>query len=623
MNITKKIWIGFGILIAMMIAGSGVGYFKSKNADAESHHLVEVNLAEHDAAQNAQDAMREACIQEQLFILSKDSNAIPSFQAAMDAVKKHLDELGKVSPSAERRAEAVKAATAADACLGSFQKLVTLKIRRGLTQSEGLEGEMREAVHQVETKVQNQGLAELTVNLLMCRRHEKDYLLRGDPAYLDQIQQCIKDFSAQMKQFSLADNLQKEIMGSWDNYFKAMQALVEGDQGIKQEQATFMAASQSIQDQVTTIETAASADLDASNRSVLLDLTLGKRANLYGILISGVVGIIIAFWVARSLGVITRTIFNAVTAISNGTNQTAESSQQVTSASHTLAEGASEQAASIEETSASLEEMASMTKRNASNAEKANELAKQTRSAADKGAEDMQAMSTAMETIKKSSDDIAKIIRTIDEIAFQTNILALNAAVEAARAGEAGMGFAVVADEVRNLAQRSAQAAKETAAKIEGAIVNTSRGVELSQKVATTLNDIVGKAREMDDLAAEVAGASREQTQGITQINTAVSQMDKVTQSNAASAEESAAAAQELNNQAQGIKDAVQELLKLVGGNDKASAAEKESQVFGPAKKSVAPKKIQHNGNGDHVSRKTTGANRTSEIPLEDAFKNF
>jgi methyl-accepting chemotaxis protein len=264
MNITKKIWIGFGILIAMMIAGSGVGYFKSKNADAESHHLVEVNLAEHDAAQNAQDAMREACIQEQIFILSKDSNAIPRFQGSMDAVKKHLDELGKVSPSAERRADAVKAAAAADACLGSFQKLVALKVRRGLTQSEGLEGEMRDAVHQVEIKVQNQGLAELTVNMLMCRRHEKDYLLRGDPAYLDQIQQCIKDFSAQMKQFSLADNLQKEIMGSWDNYFKAMQALVEGDQGIKQEQATFLAASQSIQDQVTTIKTAASADLDTS-----------------------------------------------------------------------------------------------------------------------------------------------------------------------------------------------------------------------------------------------------------------------------------------------------------------------------------------------------------------------
>ena len=210
--------------------------------------------------------------------------------------------------------------------------------------------------------------------------------------------------------------------------------------------------------------------------------------------------------------------------------------------------------------------MASMTRRNSENAEKTNELAKQARQAADKGVSDMQAMSAAMEAIQVSSDDIAKIIKTIDEIAFQTNILALNAAVEAARAGEAGLGFAVVADEVRNLAQRSAQAAKETAAKIEGAIARTGQGVEISSQVAQTLNEIVSKARQVDELAAEVASSSREQTQGITQINAAIGQMDKVTQSNAAHAEESAAAAKELNAQAVTMKDSVNELLQLVGG---------------------------------------------------------
>ncbi|HEX7655336.1 MAG TPA: methyl-accepting chemotaxis protein, partial [Verrucomicrobiae bacterium] len=144
--------------------------------------------------------------------------------------------------------------------------------------------------------------------------------------------------------------------------------------------------------------------------------------------------------------------------------------------------------------------------------------------------------------------------------------LALNAAVEAARAGESGMGFAVVAEEVRNLAQRSATAARETAAKIEGAISKTTQGVEISQKVATTLNEIFTKARQVDELASEVAHASGEQTQGITQINKAVGQMDKITQSNAASAEESAAAAEELNAQAELMKQAVQELTQLIGG---------------------------------------------------------
>jgi hemerythrin-like metal-binding protein len=238
---------------------------------------------------------------------------------------------------------------------------------------------------------------------------------------------------------------------------------------------------------------------------------------------------------------------------------------QVTANSQALAEGASEQAASIEETSASLEEMSGMVKRNAENAQKANDSAKQARDAANSGAAQMGTMNAAMHAIKTSSDDIAKIVKTIDQIAFQTNILALNAAVEAARAGEAGLGFAVVADEVRALAQRSSQAAKETAAKIEGSISKTAQGVELSDKVAQSLAEILAKTRDVDELAAEVASASKEQSQGINQVNLAVGEMDKVTQRNAASAEESAAAAQELNSQVAALKQVADELLMLVG----------------------------------------------------------
>jgi methyl-accepting chemotaxis protein len=239
-----------------------------------------------------------------------------------------------------------------------------------------------------------------------------------------------------------------------------------------------------------------------------------------------------------------------------------------------------------------------MTRRNAENAQQANALASQTRSAAEEGAASMDQMSQAMQTIKASSDDIAKIIRTIDEIAFQTNILALNAAVEAARAGEAGMGFAVVADEVRSLAQRSAQAARETAAKIEGAITNTTQGVEISAKVALALHDIVTKARQVDQLAAEVASASREQTQGITQINTAVGQMDKVTQNIAATAEESAAAAQELHGQSHTLETAVADLQRLVGGQPvdstgpslAAAATTRMPRSFNSNSAAIAPK---------------------------------
>ncbi len=286
----------------------------------------------------------------------------------------------------------------------------------------------------------------------------------------------------------------------------------------------------------------------------------------------------------RLKGHITKELQSITQQLARMAEQTDEASTQVASSSHSLAEGASEQAASLEETSASLEEMASMTKRNAENADRAKELANQTRTAADAGATDMTAMTKAMDDIKKSSDNIAVIIKTIDEIAFQTNILALNAAVEAARAGESGKGFAVVAEEVRRLAQRSAQAARETNDKIADAISKSRQGAELSGKVAGRLDEIVGKARQVDELIAEIATASREQSTGISEVNGAMTQMDKVTQGNAASAEESASAAEELHAQAAALKAAVDHLQALLGGAAKVGT---ETQVV-PTKQHIS-----------------------------------
>jgi methyl-accepting chemotaxis protein len=278
-----------------------------------------------------------------------------------------------------------------------------------------------------------------------------------------------------------------------------------------------------------------------------------------------VIIIILTFFAVKYL--ITTPLDQIIASLTHGAERLHKSAGEIATTQNALSDGASRQAASLQETGASLEELSSMTQRNADHSQRANELAKQARTAADQGVGDMQAMNAAVEAIKTSSDNTAKIIKTIDEIAFQTNILALNAAVEAARAGEAGLGFAVVADEVRSLAQRSAQAAKETAAKIEGSIARSAQGVQISHTVAKTLDEIVVKARQVDELAAEVANASREQTQGINQIHLAINQMDKVTQANASIAEESAIAAEDLHNQAETLRLTVMKLMALVGGS--------------------------------------------------------
>ncbi len=260
------------------------------------------------------------------------------------------------------------------------------------------------------------------------------------------------------------------------------------------------------------------------------------------------------------------------------------------SASTHLSDGASRQAASLEETSASLEEIAKVTGQNAADAGKTKTLAAQTRGAADTGAADMEQMTKAMDEIKASSDDISKIIKTIDEIAFQTNILALNAAVEAARAGEAGAGFAVVADEVRSLAQRSAQAARETANRIEDSIARSNRGVEISAKVAGSLGEMVQKTREVDTLVNGIARASQEQSTGIGELKQAVGQISEVTQSTAGHADESATGARELIRQAAGLRASVDQLNVFVGLTASVSGRPAGAASPSPAVPAARPK---------------------------------
>lgn len=264
-----------------------------------------------------------------------------------------------------------------------------------------------------------------------------------------------------------------------------------------------------------------------------------------------------------------RSTSNALGSISsrlgNGARDTASAAGQVGSSSEELAQGAVNQASAIEETSASLEEMSAMIRSTADNARKAKGLAGEARTATLNSANSMEEMKIAMAAINLSSSEVAKIVKNIDEIAFQTNILALNAAVEAARAGDAGAGFAVVADEVRSLAQRSAAAAKETAAKIDAAIANSRRGSECTATVGASLNEIRNSVAAADQLIGEIAVAASEQATGISQVTIAINQIDRISQANIAMAQQSSAAAGQLDSQAATMRGLVRKLDALFG----------------------------------------------------------
>jgi methyl-accepting chemotaxis protein/methyl-accepting chemotaxis protein-1 (serine sensor receptor) len=359
----------------------------------------------------------------------------------------------------------------------------------------------------------------------------------------------------------------------WDEKFQTVYALAKANNPVEAE-AYGTRETKSIADQ-TGVDLAS---LEKRNRQMLeqdkaeehSSLVVSKVLSALGFLISLVAGVI----VLRIILGISANLSRMVSELYSGSEQLASAASQISGTAQSLAQGASEQAASLQETSTSSNEIVSMTKRNAENSKLAMRLMEETSHQINDGNERLGDMRSSMDLINSSAEKISKILRTIDEIAFQTNILALNAAVEAARAGEAGMGFAVVADEVRNLAQRCAQAAKDTAGLIEEAIQSSHEGTEKLGKVEESISGITAGAEKVRTIVTEVSLSSDEQARGLEQINKAVSEMEVVTQRAAAGAEESAAAGEQLHAQSQTIRSVVKELNGLVNSSDALTIAQ-------------------------------------------------
>lgn len=269
-------------------------------------------------------------------------------------------------------------------------------------------------------------------------------------------------------------------------------------------------------------------------------------------------------------------ISRSVDSLREATEQVSGASGQVSAASQQLAEGASEQASAIEQISSSLEEMAGMTRQNADSASQTDALMKETEEMIDRANRSMDALTRSIQDISKNGEETQKIIKTIDEIAFQTNLLALNAAVEAARAGEAGAGFAVVADEVRNLAMRAAEAAKNTSQLIEESTASIKTGSGLADAANAEFTEMRASTAKVTQFVGEISAASKEQAEGVEQVNQSVTQMDKVVQQTASSAEQSAAASEQLVAQAAQMKAIVADLAAMIGG-DAGSGREPEA----------------------------------------------
>ena len=451
---------------------------------------------------------------------------------------------------------------ATDAYVNAFQKAAASRVGLGLDEKSGLRGSLRRSGKTILTELKKYDDKTLLVSLLTMMQLGKDFVILGAKANLDGIRKQGAQFETLLTQSKLVPGGEKNrisnLLGDYQRDFFAysdtalrmedeLKAVSKGAHGLDPLLAE-------LHDYAVANEAEALSKLESTWMLVAAMLVAGLVLILGVLIVQG-----------KAIGRILRQNIDDLT---ENAEQVTKAADQISSSSDQLAGSSNQLAASLQQTSSSLAEISSSAKDNSDNVTQATGLVEETRGNADKGVNAMRRVATAMDEIKQSSDETARIIKTIDEIAFQTNLLALNAAVEAARAGDAGKGFAVVAEEVRNLATRSAEAARDTNVLLEASQEKAISGVTIVEELGVNLEQITQSVNKLNVLMREVAGSSRDQTDAVEQINTTVSQMGQATQNNAASAEETASTGETMREQADRLTQIVSTLSRLAGVSD-------------------------------------------------------